>query len=260
MFVFAGGTKQTEMPGTLLWQSNPFAILDGYSEVALTVPHIVVPTRFTWTIDFSGLSGGSGKTAGLVISGPATIGAPLNGGNVGSYNDLWVQTDPGKVDSWALFTFGGGVPADFYARVSAVSGVAPPLVAQNPVIDDGGIVLNWTGGTPPFRVRFRPSVADAWRDLSVTASRSYSSAIAAGNGFYQVVETPVVPGPFVSHPPSVGDEGLILSWDGGYPPFRVQSKAEADGDWADMATTDGQSYTTTLTSDVRFYRILDAFN
>ena len=115
----------TERPSTLLWQSDPFQLANGANQLTFAVPNILVPTRFTWTVEFDGTTGVAGDNAGLIFSDPATVGAVLNNGKLGSYNDIWILTDPSKADSWALFTNlkdaqGNSLPANFFARVVAV--------------------------------------------------------------------------------------------------------------------------------------------
>ncbi len=115
----------TEKPSTLLWQSNPFQLANGANELTIAVPNIMVPGRFTWVVQFAGTTGAAGNNAGLIFSDPPTVGAVLNNGKIGSYNDIWIQTDPSNADSWALFTnlkdgSGNSLPANFFARVVAV--------------------------------------------------------------------------------------------------------------------------------------------
>lgn len=122
---YSGPGSHTERPSTLLWQSDPFQLANGANQLTFAVPNILVPTRFTWAVTFSGTTGVAGDSAGLIFSGPPTIGAPLNDGKIGSYDDIWIQTDPNRADSWALFTnlkddLGNSLPGSFYAKVIAV--------------------------------------------------------------------------------------------------------------------------------------------
>ena len=101
-------------PGTLL-DTSPLAPLPvpataGHQgsltwDLSGAIPQVTVPNTFTWTIQFSGLSG----TAGLLVYGPPTVGS--------SFNDFW--EDSGGTWSTHLIS-GGAVPGDFAARVTAV--------------------------------------------------------------------------------------------------------------------------------------------
>jgi len=135
----------SERPGTLLWQSNPFQLANGGNILTFAVPNIVVPDRFTWAVTFSGATGAPGSNAGLVFSDPPTVGGELNNGKIGSYNDIWIQTDPSNADSWALFSNlkdgqGNSLPANFYASVIAVP---EPSTWALAVL--GGGLLWWAG-------------------------------------------------------------------------------------------------------------------
>ncbi len=113
----------SQMPSTLLWESDKTPLLPGYSIVSLDLPNVTVPDRFTWSVQFNGVTGAVGNSAGLILADPATIGAPLANGRFGSYWDAWVKSDPNKADSWSLINFGVGAndpKANFYVRVEAV--------------------------------------------------------------------------------------------------------------------------------------------
>jgi hypothetical protein len=125
-------------PNSLLWQSDPFKISPGANQITFPVPNIVVPNTLTWAVQFSGITGVSGNNAGLLIANPPTVGATLNNGVVGSYNDFWIQTDPTKADSWALYQLNGGsLPANFYVSVYAVP--EPSALA----LGAGGVMVLW---------------------------------------------------------------------------------------------------------------------
>ncbi len=115
----------TEKPGTVLWQSDPFQLANGPNQLTFAVPNILVPDRFTWAVTFSGTTGVAGDNAGLILADPVTIGGVLKNGTLGSYEDIWIQTDPNRADSWALFSKfkdeqGNPLPANFFAKVITV--------------------------------------------------------------------------------------------------------------------------------------------
>jgi hypothetical protein len=88
----------------------------------------VLPSRLTYTVQFSGLL--PGNTAGLVIPGGSpTVGA--------SSNDFWEKTGSGAND-WALKAFNPGSPsANFVATITAVP--EPGTVAM--MVAGAGMVL-----------------------------------------------------------------------------------------------------------------------
>lgn len=88
----------------------------------------VLPTRLTYTVQFSGLL--PGNTAGLIIPG----GSPAVGS---SANDFWEKTGSGAND-WALKAFNPGSPsANFVATITAVP--EPGTVAM--MVAGAGMVL-----------------------------------------------------------------------------------------------------------------------
>jgi len=121
------GTPTALRPGTLLWDSGAQTLFNGVNSVNLTVPEIVVPDHFTWSVTFGGIDGSLGNQAALMLANPATVGAILPGNDtlptlVGSYEDFWKKDEPTDDNSWALYNFGFG-PQDpkgnFYAKVTA---------------------------------------------------------------------------------------------------------------------------------------------
>jgi len=117
------GASVALMPGKLLWESDPFPLLTGYNIVTLGIPFVDVPDSFTWTVQFSGVTGANRDAAGLVLADPPTVGLPLANGRFGSYWDAWIRDDPTRVDSWSLINFGiqpADPKANFYAQIYAV--------------------------------------------------------------------------------------------------------------------------------------------
>ena len=95
-------------PDTLLdgFESDPISIDTGTQTHTLSGISIDVPDTFTWTVEFSNLSGGQ---AGLTLSSPVDVG--------GSFDDFWINTD----GEWDTFRFPDGNPdGNFTAQVTAV--------------------------------------------------------------------------------------------------------------------------------------------
>jgi PEP-CTERM motif len=113
------GPQTALRPKTLLWESAPLALLANNQELVLS-PNITVPDNFTWSIKFDGLANVVGNGAALSVVNPVTIGGVLANGAIGSYNDFWIKNGSSD-ESWALnILAGGSLPANYYARVTAV--------------------------------------------------------------------------------------------------------------------------------------------
>ena len=135
------GSNTARRPGTLLWELPLQGLLPGHHELTLS-PKVFVPDTITWTVEFAGLSGVEGDRAAVALAHPPTVGALLPGA-VGSFDDYWVQMNPGDADSWALRQVdGGNTPANFRVQVLAMS--APPRVA---VFDDPAFMDTFFGST-----------------------------------------------------------------------------------------------------------------
>ncbi len=74
-------------PGTLLYESGFFPLNPGAGRRDFKNLNIVVPDKFTWTIEFRGLSMALNDQAGLLYFNPVTVGQ--------SYGDYWVKNEQG---------------------------------------------------------------------------------------------------------------------------------------------------------------------
>lgn len=135
--------SSTQRPGTLLWTSELLPVISSTPNATLatiSVPNVLVPDRFTWTVEFYNMAQTPSNGAGLVIANPVTIGAELPGvfsPVIGSYSDFWVRQTAGNDNSWALNLVGNN-PVNFYVRVNAVP--EPATVALGAL---GAVVLVW---------------------------------------------------------------------------------------------------------------------
>ena len=112
-------------PGTLLYDSGPFAIFSGLNAAPLNGLAVKVPDDFTWTVQFGGLTGLPGNQVGLPFYDPPTVGF--------SYRDFWQKTDPTGLAGrgWDLLSFPNFDPvANFAARVQATTEVQPPATVK----------------------------------------------------------------------------------------------------------------------------------
>jgi hypothetical protein len=141
----------TPRPQTLLYDSGFLPISPNFNAVTLSLPGVLVPDSFTWTVLFAGVSGAQGDQGQLRVFSPPTVGRFLgrdSSGNdiIGSYNDFWELVS----GTWQLRTIdNGAVPANFVARVSAEVIPEPGTVALGLV---GGLLL---AGAARWRTRPR---------------------------------------------------------------------------------------------------------
>src|SRR5690349_20347046 len=123
------GPGHAPEPGTLLYQSDPFPVAPGYYTAVLRDLSVTVPDVFTFTIQFTVVGA---FQAGLLAYDPPSVGF--------SYNDFWMRTGT----NWGLFQLGGGIKANFAARVIAQDVLAARL--QAPVLlADGRTRISLTG-------------------------------------------------------------------------------------------------------------------
>jgi hypothetical protein len=116
-------------PGTLLWDSGAFPIGAAPTSATLTFTDdfgsgVLVPKRFTWTVQFSSLGSGS---AGLDVFNPPTTGS--------STDDYWFRA--GSSSDWSMGTI-SGTPVNFGARFE---GTAVPEPEYTGVIAAAGLLL-----------------------------------------------------------------------------------------------------------------------
>lgn len=108
-----GPGRTAPTPNTLLYDSGPFPLLSGLNTAPISGISVLVPDVFTWTVQFTGLTGLVGDQAGLIFYNPPSIGR--------SFDDYWRNDGT----NWVLFRFGGEPKANFGARVLAFPD--PPL-------------------------------------------------------------------------------------------------------------------------------------
>ncbi|MBI3416054.1 MAG: hypothetical protein HY043_12210 [Verrucomicrobia bacterium] len=125
------GPGQYASPGTLLFDSGLFPIFSGLNTVPISGISVEVPKDFTWTIEFSGLTGESGDQAGLLFYDPPTVGK--------SFNDYWKKEATG----WNLYSF-PTFKANYGARIFASPDPALVITATNHLAD-GSYQLNLSG-------------------------------------------------------------------------------------------------------------------
>jgi hypothetical protein len=101
--------KRFKTPGKLLYDSGLQPLEPGFRSLDLPGLDVTVPDTFTWSVQFSGLAGGAGDRAGLLLYNPPTVGK--------SFNDFWLFID----GEWSINQIeGGSKVANFGARVVAI--------------------------------------------------------------------------------------------------------------------------------------------
>jgi len=124
---------EANSPGTLLYQSEPFTIFPDFNTAVIDNFGVDVPDRFTYTVEFDGLSGRSTDRASLLLRDPVLLGK--------SFDDFWVRLANG----WTPWRFNGDPIANFACRVTAEidfsvkfktlkgkSGQAPRITVRGP--------------------------------------------------------------------------------------------------------------------------------
>lgn len=132
----------SQKPNTLIWDSGTHPVLPGYQKATLSVPQVVVPDRFTWTVEFYNLPQDAGNGAGLVLANPPTIGAVLPGKTstvIGSYTDFWMLEEADILDSWTLQVFSTnpnvGPQGNFFAQVVTAANPNKAPVWTSPALN-----------------------------------------------------------------------------------------------------------------------------
>jgi hypothetical protein len=155
------GPGRAPAPNTLLYDSGPFPLLSGLNTAPISGISVVVPDVFTWTVQFTGITGLIGDQAGLIFYDPPTIGR--------SFNDYWQYNG----STWGTKIFPNGPRANFGARVLAFPD--PPLtftstnrltsagfefqlsgpLGQTVIIESSTNLVNWSSlGTNRFTTGF----------------------------------------------------------------------------------------------------------
>src|SRR4051812_19575939 len=98
---------------TPLWETV-VPISSGFNTASITVPYVNVPSRFTWTIQFFGLTMSASDNAGLLFYGQPTTGS--------SFNDYWELLTTG----WWLEKYLDIPVNNFAAKIMAVAALPPP--------------------------------------------------------------------------------------------------------------------------------------
>jgi len=96
------------VPKTLLFDSGtPDSLVSGFNQFVISGQYFHVPDSFTWTVQFTGITGTETNGIGLLLGDPPQVGS--------SYSDYWEKVGT----TWTLKTV-SGTPINFSAQVLAV--------------------------------------------------------------------------------------------------------------------------------------------
>jgi len=195
-FITAGASLE---PQTLLLAGVP---ADNYQV-------LVYSLGFDFSADYQQVFGLAGQTTYPTYYGKAETGLPyvqspgyrrmdsINPGSrpVGNYV-LFDNARPAADGTFTLTvtwdstavgnTHQPAINAIQLVKIGAV--VATPPVFSTPTLGAGGLTLTWTGGTPPFRVEHRATLAAGWTTAATVNDRTYTAPATADAGFYRIVD------------------------------------------------------------------------
>jgi hypothetical protein len=253
------GNADYTTPGTLLWESPLFPVLTGYNTKDLLVPSIRVPDRFTWTIQFYGLSMSTlsptpdptiiGDYSGLSFYGLAEIGA--------SFNDFWQLLTEG----WTPVRVGTVVKNNFAASVTALQEVIVPTLTITKMPTT--LKFTWPRAALGYKLQGQSDVDGEWADVgtfSFVVGDQYQCNLSLSNGFtlFRLRK------PLIAAEPTVVtnlDGTIKVSWPSSAFGKVLQSKASEEATfWGDETTpagTTAANFEVTLpsTSKGRVFRL-----
>jgi hypothetical protein len=177
-----------------IWMGNPdyripespplfeqtFPLGQDYQTAVITVPSIVVPEKFTWTVQFLGISqNGETDRAGLLFYGVPTIGS--------SYDDFWELT---TTDGWAPVQRTDVPKNNFGVRILAAQADNPIRLTITRV--GNSILLTWPDIAANYRLESKTDLNQAsWTLVSQSPTRNGSRyelalPVGAGNQFFRL--------------------------------------------------------------------------
>ena len=177
-----------------IWQGNPdyripaspplfeqtFPLAQGYQTAAITVPNVVVPDNFTWTVQFLGISQNTTTDrAGLLFYGVPTVGS--------SYDDFWELT---TTDGWAPVQRTDVPKNNFGVRILAAQAENPIRLTITKV--GNNILITWPTVAANYRLESKTSLNQAtWTPISQSPTLNGSRyelalPIGAGNQFFRL--------------------------------------------------------------------------
>ncbi|MDC0316695.1 PA14 domain-containing protein [Verrucomicrobia bacterium] len=111
------------LPGTLLYESEPFAIASGFNSATISGLLVEAPESITWTVDFDGVGNSVGNRAGLIFYNPPAIGS--------SFDDFVLKSNSTEV----LYETDNGVLYEAYYKAGTEFGDQIKLTSVGPSYD-----------------------------------------------------------------------------------------------------------------------------
>lgn len=237
---------------TPLWETV-IPISPGFNTATIPVPYIDVPLRFTWTIQFFGVTMTSTDNAGLLFYGKPIIGS--------SFNDYWELLTSG----WQPERYSDIPNNNFAAKVMAVAAApAPPAISIS--TSGGNLNISWPVGLTSMYLESKPAVSEGiWAPVLPQAIRvgdnfQATIPITAGNRVFRLNSQPKPPLSVTAIAGSVQ-----LRWSAAIGGQKIQMKSSlADTNWTDVPTPTrptGDYYEATIptaTAGNAFYRLTRA--
>jgi hypothetical protein len=219
-----------------LWESTPFIIRSGLHTQEVPIPSIVVPDRFTWTVQFSGFSMQTGVItldpnvtndfAGLLFYGLATVGI--------TYNDFWERL---PVLGWTPVTVPGVYKNNFGARITAIpEAISPTLSIRR---DGSRLDLIWPKTSAKYFLQWKTNLFTDWTNVPhswVTGAQTVETTlydIPDQNLFFRLRYAP----PTVPDLTITEENGATrIGWSAVPETFVLQSRASSTSQWVDIDT------------------------
>lgn len=209
---------------TPLWETV-IPISPGFNTATITAPYVDVPLRFTWTIQFFGVTMSSTDNAGLLFYGQPILGS--------SFNDYWELLTSG----WTPERQGDVPHNNFAAKVMAVTAVPPPPTVSVSM-NGGNMVVNWPPGLTTLYLESKTNVGSGiWEPVlpapvQIGSVFQASIPIGPGNRIFRLNSQPKPPLAV-----SASDAGLHLRWSAAVGGQKLQTKASlTDTNWTDVPT------------------------
>lgn len=167
-----------------LWDFT-FQISTGYQTAVISVPSIRVPDKFTWTVEFLGLSQrvtAPADEAGLLMYGSAFPGT--------SFDDFWERLPSG----WAPLARSDVPKNNFGARILAVTPNAEPQLTIRR--EPAGLRISWNFSSRQYHLESKPALtAVSWTRVAAQPTLNGSRyevvvPFGTGNQFFQLSSLP----------------------------------------------------------------------
>jgi hypothetical protein len=176
---FWQGNTDAPTPAAVPLYEETFTPIQGYQNVVITVPNVVVPDTFTWTIQFLNIAQDTNNIAGLLFYGVPTVGQ--------SFDDFWELT----TDGWVLAAQTDVPKNNFGVQISAVAAPTPKTIDFSRV--NNNLRLSWPTNGTPYTLEFKTNLTAAtWTPANVTpqvngTNYQVTLPIGATNQFFHLI-------------------------------------------------------------------------